>query len=65
MTNCGIPEWCWTRPQIDAKIATNAIGINWAICEGQKVDLIKLAKGEWPEDSTEQCGGEQEVRAKY
>jgi len=24
-----------------------------------------LAKGEWPEDSSEQCGGDADVRAKY
>lgn len=65
IVNCELPEWCWTRPFLDAKISTNAIGVNWALCEGQPVDLEKLAKGEFP-DVGDQCNeGSSDVRAKY
>ena len=29
-----IPEWCWTRPNLDAKTKEGVFGINWAVCEG-------------------------------
>ena len=28
------PEWCWTRPNLDAKVKEGVFGINWAVCEG-------------------------------
>ena len=28
-----IPLWCWTRPNIDAKVKDGIFGINWAVCE--------------------------------
>lgn len=56
---------------MDAKISANAIGINWAVCEGTPVDLEKLAKGDFPEDSGDGEGGGSggssggSVKAKY
>lgn len=29
-----IPEWCWTIPNLDAKVKEGVFGINWAVCEG-------------------------------
>jgi len=29
-----VPEWCWTRPNLDAKVKEGVFGINWGVCEG-------------------------------